>query len=55
MKYGNVYIQEAEIKGSTYYRVRVGNFDVLSGAVLAAEQLGQEGYPVLVIKADLKI
>lgn len=55
LKYGNVYIQEAEIKGSNYYRVRVGNFDVMSGALSTAEQLGQEGYPVLVVKADLKI
>jgi rare lipoprotein A len=55
LKYGNVYIQEAEIKGSNYYRVRVGNFDVMSGALSTAEQLGQEGYPALVVKADLKI
>jgi len=55
LKYGNVYIQEVEIKGSTFYRVRVGNFDVMSGALLTAEQLGQEGYPALVVKADLKI
>lgn len=55
LKYGNVYIQEAEIKGSTYYRVRVGNYDALPGAVSAAEQLGQEGYPALVVKADMKI
>lgn len=55
LKYENVYIQEAEIKGSTFYRVRVGNFDVMSGALSTAEQLGQEGYPALVVKADLKI
>lgn len=54
-KYGNVYIQEAEIKGSTYYRVRVGNFDAMSGTLSMAEQLGQEGYPALVVKADQKI
>jgi rare lipoprotein A len=55
LKYGNVYIQEVEIKGSTYYRVRVGNYDALPGAVRAAEQLGQEGYPAQVVKADVKI
>ncbi len=55
LKYGNVYIQEAEIKGSTFYRVRVGNYDVLSGALSTAQQLGQEGYPALVVKADVKI
>lgn len=55
LKYGNVYIQGAQIKGSIRYRVRVGNYDALPGAVTAAEQLGQEGYPALVVKADMKI
>jgi rare lipoprotein A len=55
LKYGNVYIQEVDIKGSTYYRVRVGNYDALPDAVLAAEQLGQEGYPVKVVRADTRI
>ncbi len=55
LKYENVYIQEADVKGSTFYRVRVGNFDALSGALSTAEQLGQEGYPALVVKADLEI
>ncbi len=55
LKYENVYVQEADIKGSTFYRVRVGNFDAISGALSTAEQLGQEGYPVLVVRADVKI
>jgi rare lipoprotein A len=55
LNYGNVYIQETEIKGTTYYRVRVGNFENLNGAVSAAEKLGQEGYQALVVKADVKI
>ncbi len=55
LKYGNVYIQEAELKGATYYRVRIGNFDSLGSAVSTAEQLGQEGYPTVVTKADVKI
>lgn len=55
LKYGNVYIQEAELKGATYYRVRIGNFESLSSAVSTAEQLGQEGYPAVVMKADVKI
>jgi len=55
LKYENVYIQEAEIKGSTYYRVRVGDYDALPDAVLAAEQLGQEGYQAQVVRADTKI
>ena len=55
LKYGNVYIQETELKGATYYRVRIGNFDSLGSAVSTAEQLGQEGYPTVVTKADVKI
>jgi rare lipoprotein A len=55
LKYGNAYIQEAELDGNTYYRVRIGNFDTLGNAVSTAEQLGQEGYPTVVLKADMKI
>jgi rare lipoprotein A len=55
LKYSNVYIQEAEVKGGTYYRVRVGNYQDYNSAVSAAEQLGQEGYPALLLKADVKI
>ena len=54
-KYTNVYIEEAEVKGETYYRVRVGNYQDYNSAVSAAEQLGQEGYPALLLKADVKI
>ncbi len=55
LKYANAYIQEAEVKGITWYRVRVGNFDQFSQAMEAAQQLGQEGYPALIVKADLKM
>jgi len=55
IRYGNVYIQEAEVRGATYYRVRIGNFDNITAAMPTAEQLGQEGYPVVVMKAGLKI
>jgi rare lipoprotein A len=55
LKYPNVYIQEAEVKGETYYRVRVGNYQDYKSALSAAEQLGQEGYPALLLKADVKI
>jgi len=54
-KYQNAYIQEAEVKGTTYYRVRVGNFDQFSQAMETAEQLGQEGYPAVILKADLQL
>jgi len=55
LKYSNVYIQETEIKGMTYYRVRVGNYEDYNTALSVAEQLGQEGYQALLLKADVKI
>lgn len=55
LKYANACIQEAEVKGATWYRVRVGNFDQFSQAMETAEQLGQEGYPALIVKADQKM
>jgi rare lipoprotein A len=55
LKYTNAYIQETEVRGVTYYRVRVGNFGQFKEAMDIAEQLGQEGYMTLVLKADLKI
>ena len=53
--YPDSYIQEVQVSGATYYRVRVGNFAQFSRAIEVAEQLGQEGYPTLIVKADLKI
>lgn len=55
LKYANVYIQETEINGVTYYRVRVGNYQDYNTALSVAEQLGQEGYQALLLKADVKI
>jgi rare lipoprotein A len=55
LKYANAYIQETEVKGTTYYRVRVGNFDQFSRAMETAQQLGQEGYPALIVKADIRM
>lgn len=55
LKYANVYIQETEVEGMTYYRVRVGNYKDYNTALSVAEQLGQEGYPTLLLKADVKI
>ncbi|MDP2158767.1 MAG: septal ring lytic transglycosylase RlpA family protein [Nitrospirota bacterium] len=55
LRYANTHIQEAEVNGATWYRVRVGNFDQFSQAMEIAEQLGQEGYPALIVKADVKM
>ena len=55
LKYTNVYVQETEANGETYYRVRVGNYQDYNTALSVAEQLGQEGYPALLLRADVKI
>jgi rare lipoprotein A len=55
LKYTNVYVQEVEVKGMTYYRVRIGNYQDYNSALSAAEQLGEEGYPTILLKADVKI
>ena len=55
LDYANVYIQETFVDGTTFYRVRIGNFDQLNAAMDTAGKLGQEGYPALVLKADIGI
>jgi rare lipoprotein A len=55
LNYANAYTQETEINGTTFYRVRVGNFDQFSAAMETAEKLGQEGYPAFIVKADLQM
>ena len=55
LKYTSVYVQETEANGETYYRVRVGNYRDYNTALSVAEQLGQEGYPALLLRADVKI
>lgn len=55
LKYANVYIQETEVKGITYYRVRIGDYRDYNSALSVAEQLGEEGYQALLLKADVRI
>lgn len=55
LKHNNVYIQEAELKGVKYFRVRIGNYDDFNNALSVAQQLGQEGYQSIILKAEVKI
>jgi len=48
LKYQNVYINRAEIKGDTFYRVRVGKFMNYDEAYNLAKSMGQEGYKVII-------
>jgi rare lipoprotein A len=55
LKYDNVYIQETEVNGTLFHRVRIGSFRDFSIALSVAEQLGQEGYQPIIVQADLRI
>lgn len=49
-KNSNVYIEEVFLRGSTYYRVRVGRYAERASALIDAERLAEEGYPVWVTR-----
>ena len=55
LKYTGIYIDEADVKGNRYYRVRIGKFITRKEAVSLAETLANEGYPVLVTRYDERI
>lgn len=48
----NVYIEEALLNNSIYYRVRIGKYAERDSALMVAEKLAEEGYPVWVTRAD---
>ncbi|MDH5202638.1 MAG: septal ring lytic transglycosylase RlpA family protein [Nitrospirota bacterium] len=52
LKYSKVYITEAEIDGSRYYRVRIGKFPAKEEASRYAKTLADEGYSVLITGYD---
>ncbi|OGW40332.1 MAG: hypothetical protein A2Y97_10400 [Nitrospirae bacterium RBG_13_39_12] len=54
-KYSNVFINEVEINGKQYYRVRIGKFYKRDDAYQLAETLADEGYEVLITSYDENI
>ncbi len=54
-KYNNVYITEADIDGSRYYRVRIGKFHRKDEAYSLAKTLADEGYSILITHYDERI
>lgn len=54
-KYSKVYITEAEISGSKYYRVRVGKFNSKDDAYTLAKTLADEGYNTLIAPYEERI
>ncbi len=52
LRYHNVYINKVNIKGETFYRVRVGKFTNYNEAYSTAKTMGQEGYRVIITNYD---
>lgn len=52
LKYSNVYITAAEIDGSKFFRVRVGNFYIKDDAYRLAKTLADEGYSVFITSSQ---
>lgn len=55
LKYNNVYITEADIDGSRYYRVRIGKFHRKDEVYSLAKTLADEGYSILITHYDERI
>jgi len=48
LRYENVYINKAVVKGETFYRVRIGKFKSYEEAYNLAKSMAQEGYKVII-------
>ncbi len=51
-KHSDAYIEKAEVRGRTFYRVRAGRFRERDKTFRLARTLAEEGYPVIVIRAE---
>jgi rare lipoprotein A len=55
LKYSGTYITEATVKGTSFYRVRIGKFSDRNDASKLAKALADEGYHALVTGYEEKI
>jgi len=55
LKYDKIYITEADVKGSRYYRVRIGTFRIRGEALHLAQALADEGYDTLITNYEEKL
>jgi peptidoglycan lytic transglycosylase len=55
LKYSDIYIDKADVNGSTFYRVRIGRSLAKEDASSLAETLANEGYRVLITRYDERI
>ena len=54
-RYSNVYITEADIRGTSFYRVRIGRFLLKAEAGQLGETLAEVGYPIVITAYDEKL
>ncbi len=52
IKYENVFIEQAEVDGRLYYRVRVGEFSDFASVMAVAQELGNDGFPTVVMQSN---
>jgi rare lipoprotein A len=55
LKYSMIYLTEAKIKGSRFYRVRIGKFSIKQEAHKLAKTLADEGYSVFIVRYEDRI
>jgi rare lipoprotein A len=55
LKYSMIYLTEAKIRGSRFYRVRIGKFSIKEEAYKIARILADEGYSVFIVRYEEKI
>ena len=55
LKYSGIYIDEVDLNGLTFYRVRIGRFLTREEAVSLAEKLADEGYRILITRYGERI
>lgn len=55
IKYKEVYITEAVINGSTFYRVRAGKFRTKEEVSRLAKALAEEGYSPMIVRYDEQV
>jgi rare lipoprotein A len=52
LKYTTIYLTEVKVKGSRFYRVRIGKFSIKEEAYKLARTLADEGYSVFIVRYE---
>ncbi len=52
IRYASVYILESRVNNEVFFRVRIGRFTDLEGAMTIASRLAEEGYPAIIVQTE---